>query len=214
MQTSLTASLTVIQTSIISLSQEIVRTQAELTLLTGVSLNLSSLEILTISITTGSISSTSASVTVTTPTTQTEKVGSRSLDILYLLCVLLNVLMQEAALTKTKNLMVNIAKVVKVVESVKAGSLTSGSEETSVTDIITALITFVTKVTVELFDDTEYNSALTLITSVTKVSFEILNKLLNWSIIIIIIQVTATLTTEQTEIMTKIGELLTIEMNC
>lgn len=76
-QTSLTSSLTVIQTSIISLSQEIVKAQAELTLLTGVSINLSSLEILTISITTGSISSTSASVTVTTPTTQTEKVRSR-----------------------------------------------------------------------------------------------------------------------------------------
>ena len=117
--------------------------------------------------------------------------------------------MQEAALSKTKTLMVNIAKVVKVVESVKAGSLTSGSEETSVTDIITALITFVNKVTVEAFD-TEYTSALTVITSVTKVSFEILNKLLNW--IIIIIQVTSTLTTEQTEIMTKIGELLTIEL--
>ena len=92
--------------------------------------------------------------------------------------------MQEAALSKTKTLMVNIAKVVKVVENVKAGSLTSGSEETSVTDIITALITFVTKVTVELLD-TEYKSALTVITSVTKVSFEILNKLFNWIIIII-----------------------------
>lgn len=63
-----------IQTSIISLSQEIVKAQAQLTLLTGVTINLSSLEILTISVTTGSISLTSASVTVTAPATQSEKV--------------------------------------------------------------------------------------------------------------------------------------------
>ena len=74
LQTSLTASLTVIQISIISLTQEIVRVQAELSLLTGVTINLSSLEILTISVTTGSISLTSASVTVTAPATQSEKV--------------------------------------------------------------------------------------------------------------------------------------------
>ena len=80
-------------------------------------------------------------------------------------------MIQEAALTATKTLLVNIAKVVTVVESVKAGSLTSGSEETSVTEIITALITFVTKLTVEAFDD-EYTAALTVITSVTKVSFD------------------------------------------
>ena len=57
---------------------------------------------------------------------------------------------------------------ITVVESVKAGSLTSGSEVTSVEDILTALLTFVIKVTVEAFD-AEYTSALTVITSVTKV---------------------------------------------
>ena len=80
-------------------------------------------------------------------------------------------MIQEAALTATKTLLVNIAKVVTVVESVKAGSLTSGSQETSVTEIISALITFVTKLTVEAFD-AEYTAALTVITSVTKVSFD------------------------------------------
>ena len=79
--------------------------------------------------------------------------------------------------------MVNIAKVITVVESVKAGSLTSGSEETSVTDIITALITFVTKVTVEAFD-TEYTSALTVITSVTKVILDLKQQASNWIMII------------------------------
>ena len=78
-------------------------------------------------------------------------------------------MIQEVALTETKTLLVNIAKVITVVESVQAGSLTSGSEETSITEIITALITFVTKVTVEAFD-AEYTDALTVITSVTKVS--------------------------------------------
>ena len=77
-------------------------------------------------------------------------------------------LYQEAALAATQTLIVNIVKVITVVESVKAGSLTSGSEVTSVEDILTALLTFVIKVTVEAFD-AEYTSALTVITSVTKV---------------------------------------------
>ena len=70
-QASLTTSVTAIQTSIITLSQEIVRVQAELSLLTGVSLNLSSLEILTISSSTGTISLSTATVTVPTPAAPT-----------------------------------------------------------------------------------------------------------------------------------------------
>ena len=85
LQTSLTASLTVIQISIISLTQEIVRVQAELSLLTGVTINLSSLEILTISITTGSISLTSATVTITAPSSQADKVSTPSWPLHFIL---------------------------------------------------------------------------------------------------------------------------------
>ena len=79
-QESLTTSVTAIQTSIITLSQEIVRVQAELSLLTGVSLNLSSLEILTISSSTGTISLSTATVTVPAPSSQADKVRPHHCD--------------------------------------------------------------------------------------------------------------------------------------
>ena len=79
-QASLTTSVTAIQTSIITLSQEIVRVQAELSLLTGVSLNLSSLEILTISSSTGTISLATATVTVPAPSSQADKVRPHQCD--------------------------------------------------------------------------------------------------------------------------------------
>ena len=57
-----------------------------------------------------------------------------------------------------------VISVISVTELILDGSLSSGSgEETSVTDIITALITVAIKVSIDTFD-TEFDNAITLLT--------------------------------------------------
>ena len=57
-----------------------------------------------------------------------------------------------------------VVTIISVIELVLDGSLSSGSgEETSVTDIITALITVAIKVSIDTFD-TEFDNAITLLT--------------------------------------------------
>ena len=70
----LTASLTSIQVSIITLSLEIVKVQASLALLTGFTLPLASLDILQISLSTGEISLVLSTFTVPAALTAAEKV--------------------------------------------------------------------------------------------------------------------------------------------
>ena len=73
----LTASLTSIQVSIITLSLEIVKVQASLALLTGFPLPLASLDILQISLSTGEISLVLSTFTVPAALTAAEKVSKQ-----------------------------------------------------------------------------------------------------------------------------------------
>ena len=73
-QAAVTASLTSIQVSIITLSLEIVKVQASLSLLTGFTLPLSTLDILQISLFTGEISLVTSTVTLPVDLTEAEKV--------------------------------------------------------------------------------------------------------------------------------------------
>ena len=73
----LTASLTSIQVSIITLSLEIVKVQASLSLLTGFTLPLASLDILQISLSTGEISLVLSTFTVPAALTAAEKVSKQ-----------------------------------------------------------------------------------------------------------------------------------------
>ena len=75
----LTASLTSIQVSIITLSLEIVKVQASLSLLTGFTLPLSTLDILQISPITGDIGLVPSTVTLPVDLTEAEKVCSNEL---------------------------------------------------------------------------------------------------------------------------------------
>ena len=75
----LTASLTSIQVSIITLSLEIVKVQASLSLLTGFTLPLSTLDILQISLSTGDINLVPSTVTLPVDLTEAEKVCSNEL---------------------------------------------------------------------------------------------------------------------------------------
>ena len=74
LQAAVTASLTSIQVSIITLSLEIVKVQASLSLLTGFTLPLSTLDILQINFTTGEISLVPSTVTLPVDLTEAEKV--------------------------------------------------------------------------------------------------------------------------------------------
>ena len=74
-----TASLTSIQVSIITLSLEIVKVQASLALLTGFTLPLSTLDILQISLFTGEISLVTSTVTLPVDLTEAEKVCTSEL---------------------------------------------------------------------------------------------------------------------------------------
>ena len=83
----------------------------------------------------------------------------------------------------TQEVLTSITLVIAVIEEVQAGSLTSGTE-TSVSDLLTALVTIVIKITVGIFD-ADFDAAVTLVTSATNV---------------------ATLTTIQIDILVQIGE--------
>ena len=74
-----TASLTSIQVSIITLSLEIVKVQASLSLLTGFTLPLSTLDILQISLSTGEIELVPSTVTLPVDLTEAEKVCTSEL---------------------------------------------------------------------------------------------------------------------------------------
>ena len=78
-QAAVTASLTSIQVSIITLSLEIVKVQASLSLLTGFTLPLSTLDILQISLFTGEISLVTSTVTLPVDLTEAEKVCTSEL---------------------------------------------------------------------------------------------------------------------------------------
>ena len=78
-QAAVTASLTSIQVSIITLSLEIVKVQASLSLLTGFTLPLSTLDILQISPITGDIGLVPSTVTLPVDLTEAEKVCSNEL---------------------------------------------------------------------------------------------------------------------------------------
>ena len=84
-QTTLTKISLNIQIAIISITKQIQIVQNSLTLLTGVTLNLATLDIQTISSTTGVISLTASTVTDTTPSTEAEKVPVK-LSISFLNC--------------------------------------------------------------------------------------------------------------------------------
>ena len=87
-------------------------------------------------------------------------------------------------MTEQKSALEKITLVIAVIEQVIDGSLTSASgEEKTVTELITLLITIVSKVSISIFD-TDFDSAVTVITSDIKVS---------------------ALTTEQTTIFAEIG---------
>ena len=73
-QAAVTASLTSIQVSIITLSLEIVKVQASLSLLTGFTLPLSTLDILQISPFTGEIELVLSTITLPVDLTEAEKV--------------------------------------------------------------------------------------------------------------------------------------------
>ena len=75
----LTASLTSIQVSIITLSLEIVKVQASLSLLTGFTLPLASLDILQISLSTGEIELVPSTITLPVDLTEAEKVCTSEL---------------------------------------------------------------------------------------------------------------------------------------
>ena len=83
----------------------------------------------------------------------------------------------------TQEVLTSISSVIAVIEEVQAGSLTTGTE-TSVSDLLTALVTIVVKTTVGIFE-TDFDAAVTLVTSATNV---------------------ATLTTIQIDILVQIGE--------
>ena len=84
-QTILTKISLNIQVAIISITKQIQIVQNSLTLLTGVTLNLATLDIQTISSTTGVISLTTSTVTDTIPSTEAEKVPVK-LKISFLNC--------------------------------------------------------------------------------------------------------------------------------
>ena len=84
-QTILTKISLNIQVAIISITKQIQIVQNSLTLLTGVTLNLATLDIQTISSTTGVISLTASTVTDTTPSTEAEKVPVK-INISFLNC--------------------------------------------------------------------------------------------------------------------------------
>ena len=77
-QAAVTASLTSIQVSIITLSLEIVKVQASLSLLTGFTLPLSTLDILQISLFTGEIELVPSTITLPVDLTEAEKVCTRN----------------------------------------------------------------------------------------------------------------------------------------
>ena len=69
-------SVTELQAAIVSITKEILVTQNSLTMLTGVTINLSTLTVNTIDISKGTIVETVSSVTVTEPSSVSEKVAS------------------------------------------------------------------------------------------------------------------------------------------
>ena len=68
--------MTELQAALVSLTKEILAAQASLTLLTGETLNLSTLTVNLIDVSNGIISATPSTVTVTLPSTISEKVSS------------------------------------------------------------------------------------------------------------------------------------------
>ena len=68
----------------------------------------------------------------------------------------------------TQEVLTSIISVIGVIEEVQAGSLTTGTE-TSVSDLLTALVTIVVKTTVGIFE-TDFDAAVILVTSVTNVA--------------------------------------------
>ena len=78
--------MTELQAGLVSMTKEILATQASLTLLTGETLNLSTLTVNLIDVTAGAIVETASSVTVSAPTSIAEKVchSLRSITVLSL----------------------------------------------------------------------------------------------------------------------------------
>ena len=74
-QTTLEASVTELQTALVSLTMEILAAQASLTLLTGETLNLSTLTVNLIDLSQAAIVETAPSVTVSQPSSVSEKVS-------------------------------------------------------------------------------------------------------------------------------------------
>ena len=85
----------------------------------------------------------------------------------------------------TQEVLTSISSVIAVIEEVQAGSLTTGIE-TSVSDLLSALVTIVIKITVGIFD-ADFDAAVTLVTSVTNV---------------------ATLTSVEIDIVVQVGEYI------
>ena len=85
----------------------------------------------------------------------------------------------------TQEVLTSITLVIGVIEEVQAGALTTGTE-TSVSDLLTALVTIVVKTTVGIFE-TDFDAAVTLVTSVTNV---------------------ATLTSVEIDIVVQVGEYI------
>ena len=68
--------MTELQAGLVSMTKEILATQASLTLLTGETLNLSTLKVNLIDVTAGAIVETASTVTVSAPTSIAEKVST------------------------------------------------------------------------------------------------------------------------------------------
>ena len=148
-----------------SLLSEVHLIQNKLSILTGVTLKLTTLDTLQISSTTGVISLETSEVTVAVTLTQAEKVLIANMyNIEILFPIIYTISSQETALQIQKTNLMKVISVISVTELILDGSLSSGSgEETSVTDIITALITVAIKVSIDTFD-TEFEYAITLLT--------------------------------------------------
>jgi len=147
-KSTLETSITELQAAIVSVTKEILVTQSSLTMLTGVTINLSTLTVNLIDVTKGTIVETVSSTTVSQPTTDKEK---------------------EASVTALKATLSSITSVITIIEKVQKGELTEGTE-TSASVFLSNIVLILTNSLMGIFG-TSFDVAVTTITSVTKVSF-------------------------------------------
>ena len=148
-----------------SVTKEILASQARLTLLRGVTINLSTLTVNTIDVSTGTIVETVSTVTVTDPTSVTEKVCLTSVERDSIL------VLQEKALSALKATMSSITSVVAVIEKVREGELTTGTATSAsvfISDVITVLTSALMGVSIE--------GSVSSVTSVTNIAVSTLSE--------------------------------------